>query len=361
MDRRDFLKTTGGAAAAVATSAGATMAAAGTDAKSSVAAAPAVHSATKELRVAFNWPDNGRGFADSARRLARRIELATGQRYRFKFIATGKTGIEAVRSGEADAYHASEHDNLDLHRGFAYFAGLPGFNGLRASALDAWMLAGGGQTLWDELAAEHGVKALLAGHTGRSTGLWGARPMTSLADFTGAKVWAMGLARDVVRGIGADASTHAAPDLSRALGANEVAAAEAGGAVASYGLGILERAPHALGASINRNGTALSLGFARPVWDAMSAGDQAIITAVAASELHTAIAEEKAHRQLLLAHFQQTKTEPPASSELANAIARVADGVVAHLAALDTRTQRINASYVAFRRAIGIKPISMST
>ena len=58
MDRRDILKTTGGAAAAVATSAGATMAAAGTDAKSSVAAAPAVHSATTELRVAFNWPDN---------------------------------------------------------------------------------------------------------------------------------------------------------------------------------------------------------------------------------------------------------------------------------------------------------------
>ncbi len=354
MDRRNFLKSTGGAAAAAAaTAASVASAHAGTGAL----ATPAIGSGAKDIRVAINWPDNGKGIADSARRLAQRIEVATERRYRLTFAASAKSAIAAVRSGEAEAYHANEHDNLEQHRGFAYFAGLPGYNGLRSTSFNAWMLAGGGQVLWDELAGEFGTKAMIAGHTFRSTGIWAARPMASLA---GQKVWAVGLARDVVRGIGAEPSTLDASQLSMALASGDIAAVEAGGAIASYGLGIFERAPHALGVAINRTGTALSLGFARPVWDAMSASDQAIIAAVCASELQSAIAEEKAHRQMLLAPFQHNKPEPSQSLELASAISRVSDAVVAHLAALDTRTQRINASYVAFRRAIGIKPFVMS-
>jgi TRAP-type mannitol/chloroaromatic compound transport system substrate-binding protein len=185
--------------------------------------------------------------------------------------------------------------------------------------------------------------------------------MTSLADIAGSKVWAMGLARDVVRGIGAEPSDQAAPDLSAALATGGVAAAEAGGAIASHALGIFERAPYSLGASINRPGTALSLGFSRAVWDAMSQGDQAIVSAICSAELHTAIAEEKAHRQMLLAPLQKAKPEKAEPSDLVVAISRVSDGVVAHLASFDPGTQRINASYAAFRRAIGIRPLVLST
>ncbi len=201
MDRRNFLKSTGGAAAAAAATA-ASVAIAHMPGRARLPA-PAIGSGAKDIRVAINWPDNGKGIADSARRLAQRIEVATDRRYRLTFAASAKSAIAAVRSGEAEAYHANEHDNLDQHRGFAYFAGLPGYNGLRSTSFNAWMLAGGGQVLWDELAGEFGIKAMIAGHTFRSTGIWAARPMASLA---GQKVWAMGLARDVVRGIGAEPS-----------------------------------------------------------------------------------------------------------------------------------------------------------
>ena len=358
MDRRNFLRSTGGAAAAAAATL-VSVAKAGAEGSSAVAA-PALATGTKELRIAISWPDNGKGCADSARRLAQRIETATERRYRFTFVATTKQGIAAVKAGEADAYHASEHDNLESHRAFAYFAGLPGHNGLRASHYEAWLLAGGGQALWDDLAGDFGIKALLAGHTLRSTGLWSAVPMTTLAELAGRKIWAMGLARDVVRGIGAEPSTITAAELSTALQSGRVFAAEGGGAIASYGLGIFERHPHAVGAAINLSGTALSLGFTRTVWDAMSAGDQAVISAVCSAELHTVIAEERAHRQLLLGPLLDGKPEPPRPFELTNAISRVSDGVVAHLAAHDARTQRINASFMAFRRAIGIKPHVLS-
>jgi TRAP-type mannitol/chloroaromatic compound transport system substrate-binding protein len=170
----------------------------------------------------------------------------------------------------------------------------------------------------------------------------------------------MGLARDVVRGLGAEPVALPAAALASGFAAGSVDAAEAGGAVSSQALGILTHAGHATGATINRGGTALSLGFSRSLWDAMSAGDRAIVSAICSAELHTAIAEEQAHRQLLLAPLRQRRLKEGAPRDIASAVSRVSDAVVAHLAATDAATQRINASYTAFRRAIGLKPVVLS-
>ena len=354
MDRRDFLKTTSGAAAAAAAGTTAALGRSGEVAAPAIAS-PAIGSGAKELRLALSWPDNGKGPADSARRLARSIEVATERRYQFTFVAGEKRGIDAVRSGVADLYHGSEHDNLAHSRAFAYFAGLPGANGMRASAHESWMLAGGGQTLWDQLAAEHGVKGLMAGHTGRSTGLMSARAIRTVADFAGARVWVFGLAGDVARGLGAEPVSVPARDLESALARGEIDAAEAGGAIASFALGLLPHLPHDTGASLNRTGTALSLGINKAIWDAMSGSDQAIFSGFAMAELHASIAEEKAHRRQLLS-ARIMKQEGPGSHELSSAIRRVSEAVVAHLAGSDARVARINASYAAFRAAIGIEP-----
>ncbi len=112
------------------------------------------------------WPDAVSGPADQAHRLAQRIAAMSDGRYRIDVVPGAGNGLAAVRAGEADLYHGSEHDHLDQHRALAYFAGLPGDRGIAARHLTAWMLVGGGQTLWDELAGDFGIKALLAGHSG---------------------------------------------------------------------------------------------------------------------------------------------------------------------------------------------------
>ncbi len=62
-----------------------------------------------------------------------------------------------------------------------------------------------------------------------------------------------------------------------------------------------------------------------------------------------ALAEEDAHRNLLWPQPSADHTWPLAG-DLAHAIRRVADAVVAHTAGSDARTRRINASYESFRR-----------
>jgi len=242
MDRREFLKATG-AAAAAATAAGAQTAAA---ARESLAA-PAVASGVKELRLAFPWPDGVAGPADQAHRLGQRLTAMSGGRYRIAFLPCADSGLAAVRAGDADLYYASEHDHLDAHPALAYFAGLPGERGIAARHLSAWMLVGGGQQLWDELAAELGVKAMLAGHTGGRPCFVASRRLSAMRELAGEKVVVSGLARDVVRGFGLEPAALPLSHVAAALAGGELLAAECGGAIASYGLGLLRAASHSAG------------------------------------------------------------------------------------------------------------------
>ena len=358
MDRREFLKTTGAAAAAASAATVVAEAAAQAEPTKTPPAssapvktappAPTILKRTQELRLAMPWPHSTSGLADQAHRLGQRIAAMSEGRYRIVLVPGAGNGLAAVRAGDADLYHASEHNHLDDHRGLAYFAGLPGDCGIAPQHMQAWMLVGGGQALWDDLAGEFGVKALLAGHTGARSCFVATRRIETMSALAGEKACVRGLARDVTRGLGLEPVAVSGADLVAAMARGDILAAEWGGAIASHSLGLHTVASFSAGTSINRHGTALSLGMRRAFWDGLGAGGQAMFAA-AAAELQLALAEEDAHRNLLWPQPSAAQTWPLAG-ELAHAIRRVADAVVAHAAGSDARARRINASYESFRR-----------
>lgn len=356
MDRREFLKSTGAAAAAGATATASTAASAAQPAL----AAPHLSKGLKELLLASPWPGETTGLADQASRLARRIEIATNRRYRVRLMPCRTGGLEAVMMADADLYHGTEHHHLGFHPAFAFFAGLPFFTGLDAPDLEAWLTVGGGQELWDELAGEFNVKPMLAGHTGRWPGLWSRRAIDSLADLAGAPVCVMGLGRDVMRGIGADPVVVSSADIAPALDSGEIAAAEWGGALQSLAAGLPQVAKHLTGFGINTSGTAISFGVRASLWARMDAADRAIFEAAAAAEYRLALAEARAHEFMVRELFVDTfgVSLAPFPDDVSGALSRVADAVVAHVAGHDEQAQAINASYMAFRRAVsGLEPI----
>lgn len=350
MDRREFLRTSGGIAAAAA-AAGTTAAQA--QGPEAAPAAPAVQSGARRLSLAMPWPDDGKGPGDSARRLSRRIEVLSQGRLRIEIAELA--GRQAGAQSDSDLWHGAEHDNVLLHPAFAFFAGLPWDASLPAQELKSWLMAGGGQELWDDLSALSGTKPLLAGHTGPAH-LWAARPLESLADVAGQRIHVTGLAAEAFRALGAEPVQLPAHEVRVALAAGTIAAADLGGAIASMSFGLPEVARRAYATPLTRSGTALTLHVARRVWDGMSSSDRAVLEAAAAEEFTTSLAEERAHREpiaIAMAGRCGAQYREP-GGELLASMQRVGAAVVAHAAAFDAKAQRINQSYVSFARSAAV-------
>ena len=336
MDRRDFLKTT--SAAAVAAGA-ASPSATATEVPQDL---PAIWSGSRQLTLksySSDLPGSGAG------RLARRIEIASDGRYR----------IELVESAEADLTYGNASRDAGLHRAFAVFAGLPFCQGLDAAALHTWLAAGGGAMLWDELAAEHGFKPLVAGHTGPSPGVWAAARLETRSDLVGARLQVEGLAGDILRDLGATPATFAAEDLRAALADGLLEAAEWLGPLAAVAPDLQPLAQRLYQPGFNRHGQLLSLGIAKPVWDGMSTSDRAIFEACGIEAYHLSLTDARAHA--LIASQVETPAKWPVRlawpSGMAAAFDQAASELVERIAATDSASRRIHDSYQAFRRMLG--------
>lgn len=346
MDRREFLITTGGAAVAAASPAAAET----SEARAEALAAP---TSAMVLRLFTPWGDAVQGPGDSAFRLVRRFEAMTSGRYRIELASESES-----RDGGADLLHAPVHDFTPLHPGYAYFAGVPGANGLSAQDLARWIAVGGGQALWDDLAGEHGWKPLLAGHAGEAPPLWTREPVTGLGSLAGRKVSVPGLGAEVARALGAE--TQPGSDIQSGLAFCRAAAAladgtidavEAGDLATSLAFGLPAVARHATGGGLNGHGTALALHVRRYIWESLPEADQTILAAAASEEFQLSLAEARAHanvaRQVLEERFDIRFAPWP--EEVAGAIERVAEATIAHAAGHDARARRIDRSYMAFR------------
>lgn len=353
MDRRSFLKTTGAAATA-----GATFAAPAAGA----VAAPAIASGARWLTVRIGWPDAAAGPADDARRLLARIVEASEGRIGFHVVpadAASGPALEAVASGDADLYVASDNDHVGVDPAFGYFAGLPGGMGLAPGVLDAWLAVGGGQMLWDDLAGEHGVKPLLAGHMGAPAGLWSAAPVADVTAFAGSVVAAAGLTAEVARGLGAEpVACH--PGFAAA---GYLPFAQGTGLATDLALGRPKAARHYYAGGLAPAGATVTLAVSRRLWDDMAGSDHALLAGVASQAWRESIGAHLAHARpardaLRQAHGIAVEALP---SEVAGQIGRIGEAVVAHAAGSSARASAIGASHMAFLAFAGINLSSRPT
>jgi TRAP-type mannitol/chloroaromatic compound transport system substrate-binding protein len=356
MDRRDFIKTTGVAIAAAASTTAATAA------DATPAATPYVASGTRKFRLAMPWLQNGRGFDDSARRLVQSIHDLSGGRYGIT-VLPGEHGIDALRAGTADLYHGSGHDFVALDPAFAYFAGMPGSAGLRPTYLNAWLMAAGGQSLWDGLAADHGFKPLLAGHAGARSSLWSRVPVAVPADIRGLRIAVSGIGASVAERLGATPVAVAPSQLAVRLRGGSIDAVEWGGTLSAYACDLhlpADRAGdgashHCLRPGLTRNGFATVLAVANDTWNGMPPSAQALITAAAALELNTSVAEMlAASRRLRQSLSERTGaiTFARADKEIVQATRQAAAAVIAALPDAGPAAARVHASYMAFRATV---------
>ena len=170
-------------------------------------AAPArAQSDKRRWRMVTSWPKRLPGPGMSAERVAERIGTLSGGRLEITVSAAGEVVpafevLDAVGRGVAEMGHTAAFYWQGKEPAAAFFTTVP--FGLTPNEHVAWIDAGGGQALWDELYAPFGVKPFMGGNTGVCMGGWFRREIKSRDDVRGLKVRSLGLGGEVYRRLGA--------------------------------------------------------------------------------------------------------------------------------------------------------------
>ncbi len=280
MKRRKFLKNAaiGGAAVAATTT----------------LAAPAISQGKKKMVIVTSWPRDFPGLGTGAQRLAERIGIMTEGRIEVEYFAAKERvgafdAFDEVASGKAQAYHAADYYWKGKHLGWAYFASVP--FGLTYTEMNAWIRFGGGQELWDELAAGFGLKCVMAGNTGVQMGGWFNKEINSADDLKGLKMRIPGLGGDVMAKLGASPVSLPGSQIYENLVSGAIDATEWVGPWNDSFMKFYEAAKYYYYPGMHEPGTMLSFGMNKKWWDSLSKTDQLIIEAATGWENDTMMAE----------------------------------------------------------------------
>ncbi len=319
--------------------------------------APAIISARnapRRLKMVTTWPKNFPGLGTGAVRFARRIEEMSGGAIRVTVYAAGELvpalqAFDAVSQGKADMYHAAEYYWQGRSLAFNFFAAVP--MGLLARELNAWVHFGGGQELWDELAARFAIKPMLAGNTGPQMGGWFKKPIRSLADFQGLRMRIPGLGGEVIKRMGGTPVTKAGGELFQALDQGNIDATEWVGPWNDMAFAFHTIADYYYYPGFHEPGTGLSCGINRALWDGLDEAERAVIRSAAAAEtmvMHAEFEHENAlalQRLLQIPHIRVA----PFPEDVQQAMTRLSAAVLEEVSARDPFTRRVYESFLAAR------------
>ena len=290
----------------------------------------------------------------SAERVAERIRRLSAGRIDISVNAAGEVVpafgvLEAVGNGVAEMGHSAAFYGQGKMPAAAFFTTVP--FGLTPSEHVAWIDAGGGQQLWDELYRPFAVKPFMGGNTGVCMGGWFRRDVRARADLAGVKIRALGLGGEVYRRLGATPQTTPPAEILTSLQSGVLDAAEFVGPGSDIALGLYRVAPFYYYPGFNKpNGTGEAI-VALKAWEALAPDLQAIVAHACAAEAAYALAEmERLNAEALKALVGEHGVKLTAfPRDLVEAARREARDVLGELAARDAATAKVHASYVAFR------------
>ena len=318
-------------------------------------AAPALaQSGKRRWRMVTSWPKRLPGPGMSAERIASRIAALSGGRLEITVSAAGEIVpafevLDAVGSGVAEMGHSASFYWQGKEPAAAFFTTVP--FGLTPNEHVAWIGAGGGQELWDEIYASFGVKPFMGGNTGVCMGGWFRHEINGLGDLHGLKIRSLGLGGEVYRRLGAIPQTTAPGEILVALQSGVLDAAEFVGPGSDIALGLYRFAPFYYGPGFNKpNGTGECI-ISLKAWGALDSELKAIVTNACATEASFALAEMErlnieALSTLTTRDNAQLRTFP---ADLVTAARAQAADVTGELASKSDKARKISDSYNGFR------------
>jgi len=342
IDRRIFLRLTGGVAA------GAAGLAASAPAEAGAVAAPA--------GPPPSFVHVGKGvaspLADPMRLLGDRLALASDGRLHLEALSGANGSPSAPNSS---VVLASEEEFAESEPTSLLLAGYP--MGPSACELDVttWLRGAGGQGLWDMAAARRGWKPLLVSMMGGAEAhLWSRAQLEGPRDLTGLRIAASRVLDAPLEAL--DAVPVRTDDMLAAFEAGTIDAFESDDPavtlVASEQLG--NRA-HWYAGTLAGMSRVISVRIPLAQWRSLSPADQALIEAVAQETATTLQAVRHTHRRMLTNQIAEARQQRPASvpAQIRDALAREAQQLLPQ----SVRDEPLFASMLATMRALVAVPM----
>jgi len=257
--------------------------------------------------------------------------------------------LDAVGGTVAEMGHTAAFYWQGKQPAAAYYTTVP--FGLTPMEHVAWVDAGGGQALWDELYAPFGVKPFMGGNTGVCMGGWFRRELKGLDDLKGLKIRSLGLGGEVFRRLGATPQTTPPGEILTSLQSGVLDAAEFVGPGTDIALGLYRVAPNYYGPGFNKpNGTGECIVNLK-AWTALDAETKAIIAYACAAEASFALSEmDRLNAEALAALTERYNVKLQTfSADIVTAARKQAADVMGELSARSDIARRIGESYAGFR------------
>lgn len=317
-------------------------------------ARPAIAKGVIEWKMVTSWPKNLPGPGVSAERLARSIERLSDGRIVVRLFAAGELVpalevFDAVAGGTAEMAHTAAIYWAGKMPAAPVYTSAP--FGLTPIEHLSWVDHGGGQALWDEMYAPHGVKPFLAGNTGVSMGGWFRREIASVDDLKGLKLRIVGLGAEVWRRMGATPVAMPAGEVFSAFQSGVVDGAELLAPASDLAVGLHRLTRLYYGPGFDKpNGSGEAI-VSLKAWEALPDDLKAIVAAACRDEHATALGQAEwanavALDTLVAQHGVEARAFPQAVLEAARG---PAEDLLSEIAAKDGLSGRVIASWRAAR------------
>jgi TRAP-type mannitol/chloroaromatic compound transport system substrate-binding protein len=299
------------------------------------------------------WPKNYPGLGTAAERLAERVATMSAGRLTIKVYAGGELVpplevFDAVSRGTAELGHGAAYYWKGKVPAAQFFTAVP--FGLSTAEMNAWLSKGGGQALWDEAYAPHGVKPLVVGNTGMQMGGWYNKEINALDDLKGLKIRMPGLGGEVLSKLGATTVNLPGGEVFTALQTGAIDASDWVSPYNDLAFGLNKAAKFYYYPGWQEPQAVLELLINQQALDSLPADLQAILSEAARAASQDMLDDYVYHNALALDELQQQGTLLKRFPDVVlDALQRESEVVLGELAAQSELNGRIWASMKAFQ------------
>ena len=313
---------------------------------------------TYRWKMITTWPPNFPILGEGCTKFAQWIQEMSGGRMEITVYGGGELVpalevFDAVSNGAVELGHGAAYYWAGKIPAAQFFSTVP--FGMNAQQMNAWLVSGNGQALWENTYADFNLQPFPGGNTGMQMGGWFNREINTMQDIRGLKMRIPGIGGKVFSQAGGTAVLSAGSEIYTNLERGVIDATEWIGPYHDYQMGFYQVAKYYYYPGWHEPGTALELFANQEKYAALPTDLQAIIR-TAADRLNSWMFAES--EKMNSAYAQKLAEEEGVSfrrfpEEVLTTFKTYTDEILTDLTARDAQSKKIYEDYQAFQESLG--------